>query len=247
MNTPGGLRRFAQYGAPPNALKFCGPEDDIGRALAEGAQDSDLRTLALRFDGARPYLELIAGSLGVDDPLDDRVVTAYWEGSPAIARVPAAVLDSMVRQVHGPRAAADEPLRAGARLAVPHHSYHVYCVYPWVGLLRHGITNPSVNIIDRCRISVGRVISLDPLLVRRRLLTAEHGILSESEPTVSTARPSADPTIELTVGSLVTLHWDWVCAAVEEHTAATIAALDARHREVANHLTAMALAQSTTA
>jgi len=242
-----GLQRFARYAAPPNALHYCGPDDEIGIALQERVGSDDLRTLALQFDGAWPYLELIATCLGVDDPLDDRVVAAYWEGSAEINDVPSDVLDSMTRQVHGPRAASDQPLSTAARLAVPHHSYHVYCVYPWVGLLRRGITNPSVGVIDQCRISIGRVTSLEPLLVQRRPLVAEDGMLRETEPVIGAVVPSTDATVQPEVGSLVSLHWDWVCAVVDGPTADTITALDERHRQLANHVTAVAATQSTTA
>lgn len=242
-----GLQRFARYAAPPNALHYCGPDDEIGLALAEHADSDDLRTLALQFDGAWPYLELIAACLGLDDPLDDRVVAAYWEGSPQISDVAGDVLDSMTRQVHGPRAASEEPLAAAARYAVPHHSYHVYCVYPWVGLLRRGITEPSVRVIDHCRISIGTVTSIDPLLVRRRPLAAERGILRESEPVISPVLASTDPTVEPHVGAIVSLHWDWICAVVDRTTADTIVSLDTRHRELANHVTELAASQSTTA
>ncbi len=242
-----GLQRFAWYAAPPNALHYCGPEDEIGKALEENAGPDDLRGLALEFDGAWPYLQLIASCLGLDDPLDDRVVAAYWEGSPAVGDVPGDVLDAMTRQVHGPRAAEVEPISEAARWAVPHHSYHVYCVYPWVGLLRRGIADPSVRIIDQCRISVGRVTSLDPLLVERRPLVADNGLLSESAPIVTAALTSPDPAVTPQVGSIVSLHWDWVCAVIDELTAAQITKLDERHRSLANHVTAMAAAQSTTA
>lgn len=242
-----GLHRFARYAAPPNALHYCGPEDEIGIALQQQVGADDLRTLALQFDGAWPYLELIAACLGIDDPLDDRVVAAYWEGSPEIDGVPGDVLDSMTRQAHGPRAASEDPLRTAARLAVPHHSYHVYCVYPWVGLLRRGIVDPSVRVIDQCRISVGRVTSIDPLMVRHRPLVVEQGLLREGEPAVRPVAPSTDPQVTPQVGSLVSLHWDWVCAVVDRATADSIASLDARHRELANHVSVMAAFQSTTA
>lgn len=242
-----GLQRFARYAAPPNALRYCGPDDEIGLALGEEAGSDDLRSLAMQFDGAWPYLELIAACLGIPDPLDDRVVTAYWEGSSAIDEVPSDVLDSMTRQVHGPRASSTEPISTAARLAVPHHSYHVYCVYPWVGLLRRGIAEPSVQIIDQCRISVGRITSLEPLLVRRRPLGAQGGLLVEQEPTTSPAVPSVDPSVTAEIGSLVSLHWNWVCAVVDPPTADQISSLDERHRRLANHVTQLAVSQRTTA
>ncbi len=240
-----GLVRFARYAAPPNALQYCGPEDQIGTALMEEAGPDDLRGLALQFDGAWPYLELIATCLGLEDPLDDRVVQAYWEGSPHLFDVPGDVLDSMTRQAHGPRAASIEPVSMAARLAVPHHSYHVYCVYPWVGLLRRGITDPSVQVIDQCRISVATVASVDPLTVWRRPLVATGGMLFEGEGTTSVALPPSDPGLHLRVGDLVTLHWDWVCDRIDRPTADRIASLDRRHRDLANHVTAQAQPSTT--
>ena len=42
--------------------------------------------MAREFAGAWPYLELIAHGTGLDDPLDRRVVEAYWVGSPRLDR-----------------------------------------------------------------------------------------------------------------------------------------------------------------
>ena len=47
-----------------------------------GTDDRGLRALAQQFAGAWPYLELIAPATGLADPLDRRVVEAYWVGSP---------------------------------------------------------------------------------------------------------------------------------------------------------------------
>ena len=43
--------------------------------------DRGLRDLAAGFEGAYPYLELIAAANGIEDPLDTRVVDAYWIGN----------------------------------------------------------------------------------------------------------------------------------------------------------------------
>ena len=75
--TPGPLL-FARYAYPPNALGLCGSEES--RALLEyghaGASDEGLGELARAFEGAWPYLTLIAGANGIRDPLDARVVEA---------------------------------------------------------------------------------------------------------------------------------------------------------------------------
>ena len=46
-----------------------------------------LRVLAQQFAGAWPYLQLIAGATGLPDPLDRRVVEAYWIGTPRLEQV----------------------------------------------------------------------------------------------------------------------------------------------------------------
>ena len=69
---------FARYAYPPNELGYCGPSDPS--ALLEGATQGErvefLAHLAQQFEGAWPYLELIAGCSGVADPLDREVVEA---------------------------------------------------------------------------------------------------------------------------------------------------------------------------
>ena len=68
--TPGPLL-FARYAYAPNALGYCGADEP--RTLLEygdaQASDSGLSELARTFDGAWPYLELIAGAAGIGDPV----------------------------------------------------------------------------------------------------------------------------------------------------------------------------------
>ena len=74
---------FARYAFGPNRLGYCGP-DAIEELFGEGAMGGDdraLRELARSFEGAWPYLELIARANGEADPLDRRVVEAYWLGT----------------------------------------------------------------------------------------------------------------------------------------------------------------------
>src|SRR6187431_2111543 len=80
---------FARYAYGPNRFGYCGP-DDADELLEAGAagQDRVLRALAQRFEGAYPYLALIARSAGIADPLDRRVVEAYWLGNDLLRAVP---------------------------------------------------------------------------------------------------------------------------------------------------------------
>jgi hypothetical protein len=76
-----GQRLFARYAYGPNHLGYCGPADSA--ALLElattGRTTEDVESIAARFSGAWPYLCVLAELAGVDDPLDERVVRAYWQ------------------------------------------------------------------------------------------------------------------------------------------------------------------------
>jgi len=74
-----------------------------------------LAQLATQFDGAWPYLELIAGCNGIADPLDRRVVEAYWVGNELARRVPAMSLAASLDDRFARRTARHfEPLVSAA-------------------------------------------------------------------------------------------------------------------------------------
>ena len=97
-----------------------------------------MRSIASRFSGAWPYLCVLAELAGIADPLDERVVRAYWTGS------------SLLDEVDRPRFwrnLLDRIAAAGAGRywthlkpaliaeAMPTHGFHVFGVYPWTRLL----------------------------------------------------------------------------------------------------------------
>ena len=125
-----GATMFARYAYPPNVLGYCGPED----ASPLLSRDSDAEALIARhareFEGAWTYLELIAAAAEIADPLDERVVEAYWVGNDLLDGIdPVAMLAELRRRFIGQNDASWTP-------GLPHHSFHVFTVYPWVGLLR---------------------------------------------------------------------------------------------------------------
>ena len=243
-SAPTGPLLFARYAYPPNELGYCGPSDP--GALLESASDgldlAELAHLATGFAGAWPYLELIAGCNGIADPLDARVVEAYWVGNQLLEKVPdSALLSSLSDRFED---------RAGRRFghvasAVPlggvcQHSFHVFAVYPWLGLLRAGMEGAPLTVLDRCRIRWGYVeaVTGDLVTVRNRLLGFDGSRLVLGPEEVEVARRSlhgvglAPP---VTVGDTVSLHWDWVCdrltpvglANLARCTAANLAAVNA--------------------
>lgn len=231
--TVSGPRMFARFAYPPNALGYCGPDDSQSLLEQSGLATADdaLRSAAMRFEGAWPYLEVIAAANGISDALDPRVVEAYWLGNALLARVDvpnfAASIEERFRHRSGrswDRLLA--PVPAGAR---PHHSFHVFGVYPWLGLLRSGVIDDPLHVLDRCRIRWARVEAVmgDRAAVIGRLLEWDGHALALGPPrteqvVVRAGGQSLAPT--LAVGDWCALHWDWVCARLTDRQVANLRA-----------------------
>ncbi len=218
--TPGPLL-FARYAYPPNELGLCGADQPLellqyGHA---GVSDQGLAQLARTFEGAWPYLTLIAGANGIGDPLDERVVEAYWVGNRLLERVTAADLARHVEErFRGRLGRAQEHLTdTVAAGAVAHHCFHVFAVYPWLGLLRSGVVEQPLRILDQCRITPAVVQALEPdgrLRVSAQPLLWDHGRLLLGEAVQRSVRWQSDGLAfvhEPAVGDHVSLHWDFVC------------------------------------
>lgn len=194
----------------------------------------EMRRVAQAFDGAWPYLELLGG-LTTRDPLSPVVVESYWIGSPLLDRVDLQDWGNSVshrfRAQAGTRwAAVEDALNAGG---VPNHAFHVFCVYPWVGLLREGFVGPALEVLDRCRISLGTVVESDDALtmVRRRPLRWIDDHLVTGEPAIEPFRSSGE---DLTAGDTVSLHWDFVCQRLDPRQSAALTRTHDLHMAIAN-------------
>ena len=211
---------FARYAYPPNELGFCGPDDHpaLLEYGAAGEADRGLVELARGFEGAWPYLEIIARANGIADPLDERVVEAYWVGNALLERVDLRLFGPFLDERFRGRAgrgwsAIADSVRAGS---VPHHSFHVFQVYPWVGLMRSGWSEQPLQVLDRCRIRAGRVERVSGALVavRFRPLAWDGRELGLGPPEVEEVAASRDGkgfVRDLRPGDEVSLHWNWVC------------------------------------
>ena len=222
---------FARYAYPPNSLGYCGADET--RTLLEygnaEASDGGLAELARTFEGAWLYLTLIAHANAIADPLDPRVVQAYWVGNELLDRVePGDLARHVDERFRGRVGRATERLvDVVAAGAVPHHSFHVFAVYPWLGLLRTGIVEEPLYVLDRCRITPARVLSVSggEALVSLRPLGWNENTL-ELDPSATRNVRWRDDGLSLVAprrGEWVSLHWDFVC---DRLTADEAAALD---------------------
>jgi hypothetical protein len=240
---PSGPVLFARYAYGPNRFGYCGP-DDADELLEAGVagQDRVLRALATRFEGAFPYLALIARSNGVPDPLDRRVVEAYWLGNDLLARVrPGALgasLDDRFRRRLGPddwRWLATKPVD-GAR---PVHAFHVLDVFPRVGLMRGGRIDGVVATMDACRIRAGRVLERvgDQLIVLAEPLELVAGKLRRGAARPERVQAWRDATGFIdapAAGDTVSIHWSWACDRLDERQRANLEVWTDRQLAIAN-------------
>ena len=229
---PPGPVLFARYAYPPNRLGLCGPDDAPSlHAGALAGATAELRELARGFEGAYPYLSLIAHENGIADPLDPRVVEAYWLGGELSARIGPRSLHRNVSERFRGRMTTDDwrwlesALAAGSR---PIHAFHVLEIFPRAGLMR-GDAAPILETIDSCRVRWGRlvravgdqlVISASRLeLVDGKLRLGAEGLESvtgwyDGSGLLGGARP----------GDPVSVHWGWACDRLSESQLARLAA-----------------------
>jgi Family of unknown function (DUF6390) len=218
---PPGPVLFGRYAFGPNRLGYCGPgETEALLALAaSGTDDGELRNLARGFEGAFPYLQLIAAANEIRDPLDRDVVEAYWLGNSLTAAVRRQQMHRSVEERFRPRLAPSDWRWLEAAVAVgarPVHAFHVLDIFPRVGLLRGGAVDHVLATIDSCRIRWGRVAAVigDQLIVSAVSLEQVDGKLRLAVPrleTVSRWRDGIGFVDDVQLGEMVAIHWSWAC------------------------------------
>ena len=223
---------FARFAYPPNELGYCGPNDSAALLQygASGEVDRGLAQLARGFGGAWPYLEFIAGRNGIADPLDRRVVEAYWLGNELLDSDPTApeafgahVLERFRRRAGQGWSLIAQAVPVGA---VPNHAFHVFSVYPWVGLLGSGGEHP-LHVLDRCRIRWGKVAAVegDSVVVLSRPLTWDGRRLALGPYRAETVTRGMGGTAlagDLEAGNAVALHWGWICSRLSRRQLANL-------------------------
>lgn len=222
---------FARYAYPPNELGYCGPAD--ASALLSPGGSAGIERRARQFEGAWCYLEFLAESAGLADPLDPRVVEAYWIGNDLLELAdPGALLDRMRERFRGQLGGTWQ--EAGQR-ALAHHSFQVFDVYPWARLLRAGGSPTALGVLDQCRIRTGVVCEVDgeTAVAESRPLVWDGTRMVSGEPRRQVVRWSTGGRSligGLSPGDRVALHWDWVCDVLTEEQAARIESLEESRR-----------------
>ncbi len=239
-----GALLFGQYAFPPNRLGYCGPDDyqALFEYVAAGTTDAGLLELERRFSGAYPYLRLIAHANHITDPFDHRVVEAYWIGNQYLEQVAASPFYTSLGERFKSRMDTrtfgwlTSKLEHGAR---PHHNFHVFEVYTRAGLMGDAGANITLETMDSCRISWGRVAMVEgaELVVERPALSLHAGKLTLSPPSPGRVlrqiggRGFAD---DARVGDVVSIHWNWACEVLSPVALRRLADNTARYVALAN-------------
>jgi hypothetical protein len=99
---------------------------------------------------------------------------------------------------------------------VPHHCFHVFAVYPWLGLMRTGVVEEPLRVLDLCRTTPARVEAVggDTARVLARPLLWDGRKLHLGDWTPREARWQEEGLAFVRPprpGDWVSLHWDFVC------------------------------------
>lgn len=238
-----GAGMFVRYAYPPNERGYCGPSD--GSLLEHGQTDAvggSFRAVAQAFTGAWPYLEMIAAAAGIADPLDDRVVEAYWIGNELLERVDPTVvgttMQGLFRETVGPQ--FSQRALGTVTDGLAHHSFHVFCMYPWAGLLGHErMHSQALSVLDKCRIrwaqvteiTGGRVsVESQPLRYAGGQLELGPALREETKGAVQ----GQDQFDDVAVGDWVAVHWDWICDRLTEDQLSALRRYTMHHLRIVN-------------
>lgn len=232
VREPGPLL-FARFALPPNRLGYCGGEEaaSLLQHIAAGVVDEDLLRQCRDFEGAYPYLRLIADGLGSNDALDRAVVEGYWLGGPAVVRGGGAGFASQLETRFRTRVPAREWLWLAAKPAdgaVPHHSFHVLELLPRVGLMRGGMPAALVSALEQCLVRPARVVAVEGNLLRvaATRLVLRNGVLAllerDGEELVAWRSDGTALIPDPSPGETVALHWGWACDRLTEPQAARL-------------------------
>ncbi|MEU6185116.1 DUF6390 family protein [Nocardia sp. NPDC047038] len=232
-----GAEMFARYAYAPNRLGYCGPPD--AAALRDGS-DEQVRAVARRFTGAWPYLRVMARMTGIADPLDRRLVEAYWLGGGVGAELDAREFTAELLDLLGPVAGGYWTyLTPGlAEEAAANHCFHVFGVYPWSRLLGHGNEQP-LHVLDNCRIGWGTVLDRagGEVVLRCRALSWDGERLALSAETARSVPIRVDGYAALpdvAVGERVAVHWGRLCGRLDDAQVSALEVGTVRQLELTN-------------
>jgi hypothetical protein len=238
-----GLLRCSRYAFGPNRLHYCGPDKnrEIFSYVTEGEADPGLSELLSQFETMYPYLRHIAGANKIKEPLDDKVVEAYWLGNKLLENVSKKdfyiyLVDDFHLKDKLDTKSFDLVKEKIGEGALPHHSFHVLDVWRRTGKTER---EHSVENMSECLVSIGEVVSISGpfITVKTEPLSYKNGKLFLGTPIEKklVRQLESDYDIEqLKAGDLVSIHWSVICEKITKKQAENLKRYTKWHIKLAN-------------
>ena len=239
----------ARYAFAPNLYHYCGPDTggELGEYVKANLADGKLIEYLTKFETLYPYLKAIAVANDIPDPLDKRVVEAYWVGNELLEQVSKKAMYAAL--VEGQRLPKRLP-KKGMRGLLPkidqqarlHHSFHVLNVFIRTG---HRMVAETVETMEECRISWGEVISNFQFSILNQFSNVKFSINSQKliykegklklEPSVREVVVVQEALSEnIRPGDWVSVHWGIVCDQLNEKQVKQLEKYTLHHLRLAN-------------
>ena len=215
---------FSKYAYAPNLLHYCGPKETeaIFENIVE-VKNKNFEKLLLQFNGAVPYLQLIASANNIRDIFDLKVVEAYWLGNDLLKKVPSMSLYHSIKDRFKKRVKIKEWDKIAAKPimgAKPFHAFHVFDIGRLIGLINLGQSQKILETMDKCRIGWGKIkhinlsdggekLSLGNSVVEYFPLQFDN--LGKLKIGAKKDKKLYLLDQKLKIGDDVAIHWDFVC------------------------------------
>lgn len=210
--TNDGLKLALLFGKTPCNLGLCGPAEKSKRNLIEDyIKDSQnkknrrqAKEIIKEFKGAYPYYQLIAKCNKIYNPLDFRVIEAYWIGNKLLNNVSLQQFKTMCKNNFAPFGKiTDKMIDALSKDAIPYHNFHVLNLGSVSGKL--SITKKAINL---CTVSCGKIIKLNKnsVTVEKKPINTKNGF-SLGKQIHETIKWDKQLLPKIIKGDIVTIHW----------------------------------------
>lgn len=206
-----GIRLAIQYGYVPCKLGLCGPEDKRNKSLIfrylKGASRLEPinREIQKQFQGAYAYYKLIARANGVKDPLDYRVVQAYWIGNKLLDKITLPDFKKMALEEFVPLGKITaKRVNQIPENAIPHHTFHVL----FMGSIT-GRAKLEGKTLDICRVGWGKIqkIKYKILKIKYYPLKVNKNIVL-GKPIIKEIKWNKEILPKVRTGDWISIHWN---------------------------------------
>jgi hypothetical protein len=208
-----GIALASRFSIATNRLSYCGPaqaEPTLYRAIVSGHGDAEARRALEGFEALWPYLDAIGAKHGLD-PLDEKVVEAYWIGNElldAFGREDFRKLLAALQRRGLPASVARRLEQNLPKEPIPHHMFHV--AFVGVGAVTGHVPTTLANL-EACRPAWAKVLERRPetLRIERPSLQVNEGRLEWGPDRSEEVVYDPHAVTEAQPGRSVVVHWGW--------------------------------------